>query len=510
MGKHGQVTHIITTRGARIPCDLLLVAIGITPNSDFIQASGIACAQGVQVDAAMRTNAPDIYAAGDIAETTDALTGHTRVVGQWFPAIQQARTAAYSMLDRYDSNKSGTFYNATFLYGLNFVSLGVTSQPTDTLASVHAYQEIIAEPAPRNYRKLILKDGVPVGALFLGERKQALAFKRAIDAHVNLTPILTRLFTSDFSLAQWLDTQRVPEAILDVTRNVPLNKAAVEHAYLLPIAHPKVKVVTREILLNPQSQDNLIGRQQEGTLTIEHNSVSRNHAMISCIHGQYTLRDLSSSNGTFVNAIALPPDTTHVLHSNDIIRFGDVQFRFQLRTIEAEFASTQIASTLSAPAQMIPPQHTGTKTGQLFQHVLGSPLEQNTARSLPESVLATIREKPSLILLMKNAEPRIIPIASDSLTGERLTVGRDKDCEIMLHDTAASRKHAELFTAPDGLYIRDLNSSNGVFVNKVRINNSYHLSRGDRVVIGNTLIYCSLWQKVEQSVNVSIPSLRKV
>src|SRR5437588_11895687 len=44
---------------------------------------------------------------------------------------------------------------------------------------------------------------------------------------------------------------------------------------------------------------------------------------------------------------------------------------------------------------------------------------------------------------------------------------------------------------PDGFYVRDLNSRYGVFVNKVKINNAYHLSHGDRVVLGNTLVYFS-------------------
>jgi NAD(P)H-nitrite reductase large subunit len=141
VGKRGQVTHVITTKDTRIPCDLLLIAIGIAPNIDFIRASGIACGQGVKVDAAMRTNAPDIYAVGDVTETTDATTGHTRVLGQWFPAIQQARTAAYSMLDQYDGSRPGTFYNATFLYGLDFVSLGITAQKPAAFDHTHSYQE---------------------------------------------------------------------------------------------------------------------------------------------------------------------------------------------------------------------------------------------------------------------------------------------------------------------------------------------------------------------------------
>lgn len=189
VGKQGQVTKVITTRGNHIPCDLLLVAIGITPNIDFIEASGISCRRGVKVDMAMRTNAPDIYAAGDVTETTDPITGQTRVLGQWFPAIQQARIAAYSMLDQYNDNRPGSFYNATFLYGLDFVALGLTQQLTNTLDPSHVYQEIVAEPAPHSYRKALLKNGIPIGALFLGERKLALAFKRAIDARVNMTPI---------------------------------------------------------------------------------------------------------------------------------------------------------------------------------------------------------------------------------------------------------------------------------------------------------------------------------
>src|SRR6202011_4052104 len=118
---------------------LVIVAIGIDPIIDFIKASGIPCGRGVKVDEAMRTGAPDIYAAGDVLETTDTLTGRTRVIGQWYPAIQQARAAAYSMLDLLDNNspfRVGTFYNATFLYGLDFASVGITNVPD--------YQEIVA------------------------------------------------------------------------------------------------------------------------------------------------------------------------------------------------------------------------------------------------------------------------------------------------------------------------------------------------------------------------------
>src|SRR6202030_4061317 len=169
-GKNGQVAGIVTTSGARIACDMLIIAIGIEPIVDFIKASGIPCGRGVKVDEGMRTSAPDIYAAGDVLETTDALTGRVRVIGQWYPAVQQGRAAAYSMLNLLDSSRpfrSSAFYNATFLYGLDFASVGLTQMPKDG----KQYQELEADPKARTYRKVLLKDGIPVGALSLGDRK---------------------------------------------------------------------------------------------------------------------------------------------------------------------------------------------------------------------------------------------------------------------------------------------------------------------------------------------------
>ena len=104
VGKNGRVSHVVTRQGKHIACEMVLIAIGIEPVTDFIRACGIACGRGVQVDNGMCTNVPDIYAAGDVIETTDTSTGHTRIVGQWFPAIQQAQIAAYNMLNFFPPN----------------------------------------------------------------------------------------------------------------------------------------------------------------------------------------------------------------------------------------------------------------------------------------------------------------------------------------------------------------------------------------------------------------------
>lgn len=61
--------------GTVLPADLVIVAAGIRHDVAFLEGSGVHWANGVLVDAAMRTNVPEIFAAGDCAEAPDLLTG---------------------------------------------------------------------------------------------------------------------------------------------------------------------------------------------------------------------------------------------------------------------------------------------------------------------------------------------------------------------------------------------------------------------------------------------------
>ena len=352
LGEAGQVRKVVTTHGKQIPCDIVLIAIGIRPNIDFVRQSGIACGHGIKVDTTMRTNMPNIYAVGDVIETTNSLTGKTRVIGQWYPAIQQAQTAADAMLHQEiqglhyvggagrpqgsplhvehlgyvgEPLTVSLFYNATFLCGLDFVSVGATTQP------VHGprFQEVIAPPGPRSYRKVLLQYGIPVGLLFLGERKNALAFKRAIEQRISLAPVLHLLFNEDFSLDEYLDTQQEVDALLT------------------PIPHAEIQVALAEthLAFKKGNERITIGRSPDATVSIAHRSVSRQHAEILCAQqGQYVVRDTGSSNGTFLNDVRLVEKKSHQLQAQDTLRFGDIQFRFEPYATMADKNDAQISS----------------------------------------------------------------------------------------------------------------------------------------------------------------------
>lgn len=94
-GKDGRVEGVRTASGGDWPADFVLVGIGISPNIEPLRASGIVCADGVEVDSSCRTSASSVYAAGDCTnfETEFAVAGRVRLESV-HNAIEQAKVVA--------------------------------------------------------------------------------------------------------------------------------------------------------------------------------------------------------------------------------------------------------------------------------------------------------------------------------------------------------------------------------------------------------------------------------
>jgi 3-phenylpropionate/trans-cinnamate dioxygenase ferredoxin reductase subunit len=91
------VERAITKGGRTIECDFAIVAIGIKPNVEVLAGTGVAVENGVLVDATCRTNVPDIFAAGDVANHLHPLFGRVRVE-HYNNAEKQGAAAARSIL----------------------------------------------------------------------------------------------------------------------------------------------------------------------------------------------------------------------------------------------------------------------------------------------------------------------------------------------------------------------------------------------------------------------------
>jgi len=94
--------------GLQLTADLVIMAVGVRPASSLAHSAGLAIGGrgGIQVDAHMRTSDPDIYAAGDMVEVTDTVTGEPTVIPLAGPANRQGRIVADHIFGRASAYRS--------------------------------------------------------------------------------------------------------------------------------------------------------------------------------------------------------------------------------------------------------------------------------------------------------------------------------------------------------------------------------------------------------------------
>ena len=99
-GSGGRATTVVTDGHAGLPADLVVVGVGVVPDSRLAAAAGLEVDNGVVVDEALRCSVPDVHAAGDVAAAFHPLYGRHVRVEHWANALNQGPAAARSMLGR--------------------------------------------------------------------------------------------------------------------------------------------------------------------------------------------------------------------------------------------------------------------------------------------------------------------------------------------------------------------------------------------------------------------------
>jgi len=100
--EEGQTLGVRTASGAVHPADLVILAIGVRPDTTLAKAAGLALGErgGIRVDAQMRTSDPHIWAVGDAVEVVDRVTGLPTLLALAGPANRQGRVAADAICGR--------------------------------------------------------------------------------------------------------------------------------------------------------------------------------------------------------------------------------------------------------------------------------------------------------------------------------------------------------------------------------------------------------------------------
>jgi len=91
---------VTTSAGATLPADLVVVGVGVAPRVELAEAAGLDVDDGVLTDDRLRTSAPNVFAAGDIARAQHPILGERIRVEHWGTALEQGAAAARNMLGR--------------------------------------------------------------------------------------------------------------------------------------------------------------------------------------------------------------------------------------------------------------------------------------------------------------------------------------------------------------------------------------------------------------------------
>ena len=193
-GGNEHVSSIVTQSGAELPCDFVVVAIGVAPNVGFLEGSGIRVDDGVVVDRFLRTDKTHIYAAGDVANIVDPITGLRRRIEHWDSAVKQGRLAAKNMLGaRLPYDEIAYFYCRVFDFG--FEVLGAPDG-----------NEVVVERGSlreRSFAAIYLRDDIPKALFTIGRpTAETKAIEALIRYRVNLRAVRSRLPDPAFALEQ--------------------------------------------------------------------------------------------------------------------------------------------------------------------------------------------------------------------------------------------------------------------------------------------------------------------
>jgi nitrite reductase (NADH) large subunit len=157
LGKDGHVRALLLDDGTELPCDLLVMAVGIRPNVALAKEAGLAVGRGIHVDDQMLTSDANILAVGECVEHDGAIFGLVA------PLYDQAKVAAKTLL-----GETGNFVQKELSTKLKVTGCDLFS--AGDFADGEGREDIVfRDPARGVYRRLVLENSVIIGAVMYGD-----------------------------------------------------------------------------------------------------------------------------------------------------------------------------------------------------------------------------------------------------------------------------------------------------------------------------------------------------
>jgi NAD(P)H-nitrite reductase large subunit len=167
----------VMTNGEEIEFDVLVVAVGVRPNTELVSEAGGKVNRGIVTDKFCQTSIPNVYSAGDCTESFDTTTGTNKILALLPNAYMQGETAGLHMTGVEKPYDKAIPMNAVGFFGYHMVTAG----NYDGEAFVYEDGE--------NYKKLVVKDNLLKGFIMMGDVSRAGIYTKLIREKVDLNTI---------------------------------------------------------------------------------------------------------------------------------------------------------------------------------------------------------------------------------------------------------------------------------------------------------------------------------
>lgn len=212
IGKKGKVSGVRLQDGRTLKCDILAYAIGIKPRVDLARDAGLELDRGILVDEFMQTNDPDIFAAGDVAQVYDPMTGRSILDSLWSVARDQGHAAGLNMAGQNTTYVKKAPFNVTRLAGLTTTIIGTVGQgrDEDVLGIARGDSEtwrelpnaIVAQSGFEvNRVRVLVGEKSLIGAVVMGDQTLSVPLQTIIANKTDITPMRDKLLARDAKIA---------------------------------------------------------------------------------------------------------------------------------------------------------------------------------------------------------------------------------------------------------------------------------------------------------------------
>jgi 3-phenylpropionate/trans-cinnamate dioxygenase ferredoxin reductase subunit len=170
------IERILLSDGSSVAADLVVVGIGVEPETRWLVGSGVAVEDGVLCDATLATNVPDIVAAGDVVRWPNGQRSGTQRIEHWSYAVESAQAAAARLLD---GPNTQPFLHVPYFWSDHYdvkLQCAGRTEADDELAIVHGTL------SDRSYVALYGRAGRLVGVLASNSPAQFLRYRRLVAA----------------------------------------------------------------------------------------------------------------------------------------------------------------------------------------------------------------------------------------------------------------------------------------------------------------------------------------